>query len=385
MDLLFSEEQTMLRDMTRRLCDDIVPLSVLREIEGKEPGYSIDLWKSLAEVGILGVTIAPHFEGLGLGAMEALVIHEEFGRALAFSPHFISSLLAARLIDQAGSDTQRKRWLPAIASGRSIVTVGSLEPGSSASIEGIYCQATKCADGFQLTGIKDFVPYASSAEAVIVLARIDSAPDAIVGLIVDLASQGVTRTYQPNHAREAQYQLEFANVIVSLDNVLFGGENIATVWEDTMFRALVPLVAQAVGGAARALEITVAYSKTREAFGKQIGGFQSIAHSLADVAVEVEGCRLLAQQAAWAQDMGRPFRRLAAIAQLQAGEMYRRAAAVAIQVHGGIGFSTAADPQLFFRRAKQLQLLNWSADYLEERIAQFTLQPSLDTGVQPCV
>ena len=118
----------------------------------------------------------------------------------------------------------------------------------------------------------------------------------------------------------------------------------------------------------------------REAFGKPIGAFQAIAHSLADVAVEVAGCRMLVRQAAWAKDSGHAFHRLAAIAKLQACEMFRRAAAVTIQVHGGMGFTTDADPQLFFRRAKQLQLLDWDTDFLEERIVEMCMQETPDPG-----
>ena len=96
MDLSFSEEQEMLRDLTRRLCEDFVPLPVLRTLEGTEPGYSADFWRALVDAGLPGLVIDPAFDGLGLGATEAMIVHEEFGRTLALSPHFISSLLAAR-------------------------------------------------------------------------------------------------------------------------------------------------------------------------------------------------------------------------------------------------------------------------------------------------
>lgn len=363
----------MLRDMMRRLCDATVPLTVLRTLEGGDPGFSTAFWRQLIELGITGVNISQDAGGLGLGALDALVIHEEFGRGLVLAPHFVSSLLAASLLERAGDEQQKRAWLPAIAAGANILTVASLEPGGSHASTGVQCRAERSAAGYRLNGHKFFVPYASSAAAAIVLARTGSEPDAVVALLVDMSSAGLSVQYQANHAREPNFQLKFTDVVVSAQHALNGGAGIWSDWQDVMYAALVPLAAQAVGGAARLLEMTVEYAKQREAFGRPIGGFQSIAHYLADVAVELEGCRTLAQQAAWAKDAGRPYRLLSAMSKLQACEMYRRAAAVAIQVHGGVGYTNDADPQLFFRRAKQLQLLNWDSAYLEDRIAALSL------------
>ena len=373
MDLIFSEEQQMLRDMTRRLCEDFVPLTVLRQLEGTEPGYSADFWTALIDAGMPGLTIADAFGGLGLGATETMIVHEEFGRALAFSPHFVSSVLAAHLIGAAGDTTQRQRWLPAMASGQSIVSVGSLEPGGGHSLSDIQCAVTRTATGYRLSGTKHFVAYAARAQTALILARVGTALDDVIGLMVDLKSPGVTIQYQPNHAREAVYQVTLHEVDVPLEAALKGGQPIAAEWRDAMYTGLIALAAHAVGGAERAHAMAVEYAKVREAFGKPIGSFQAIAHSLADVAVDIEGCRMLVRQAAWAKDRGYNFYRFAAIAKLQACEMYRRTASVTIQVHGGIGFTNDADPQLFFRRAKQLQLLHWDSDYLEERIIEMAL------------
>ena len=380
MDLKFSDEQEMLRDVTRRVCEDFVPFPVLRRVEGTEPGFSIEFWRALIDAGIAGLTIEPALGGLGLGSTESMIVHEEFGRGLAFSPHFISSLLAAQLIAAAGDQEQRRRWLPDIARGEMIISVGSLEPGCGYRFTDVQCRATRTSTGYCLSGTKDLVPYASSAKAVLVLARTGSGSDEVIGLIVDMASSGVSLLYQPNHARDALFRIDFSEVDVAFENALKGGEGIAAEWQEAMYTSLIPMAAQAVGGAAKAHEIAVGYAKVREAFGKPIGAFQAIAHSLADVAVEVEGSRMLVWQAAWAKERGYPFRRLAAIAKVQACEMYRRAAAVTIQVHGGLGFTMDADPQLFFRRAKQLQLLNWDPDYLEERIVEMSLQEIPDSG-----
>jgi alkylation response protein AidB-like acyl-CoA dehydrogenase len=129
------------------------------------------------------------------------------------------------------------------------------------------------------------------------------------------------------------------------------------------------LAAQAIGGAARALEITVEFAKDRHQFDKPLAAFQAISHYLADAATTVDGGHTLVYEAAWARAAGRSVRRLAPMAKLFACQTYRDVTAIAQQEHGGIGFTVAYDIQLNFRRAKQLQLSWWDSRYLEELIA----------------
>ena len=137
-----------------------------------------------------------------------------------------------------------------------------------------------------------------------------------------------------------------------------------------MAQQLLSLASYAIGAAERVHEISVEYAKYRRAFGRAIGGFQSIAHYLAEMAVAIEGARTLVYEAAWCKDENRGYQHLAAMAKLQACDVFCRAAAVAIQVHGGLGYTTEADPQLFYRRAKQLELMHGGADWLEKKIAE---------------
>lgn len=372
MELNFSEEQMMFGDMVRRLCEDIFPLTALRAIEGTEPGYAPQFWDALVELGLAGLNISEEYGGLGLGALAATVIYEQFGRSLAVSPHHASSILAADLLARSGSEPQRQRWLPALAEGSAQVVVASMEPGGDFSERGVSLRIAREGDGFSLNGIKHFVPFAASANAIIVIGR--SGAD-IVALLVNAAAPGIERRYQANLAREPYFELVFTDVRVPASALLNDGQDIWASWQETVFNGLITHAAQAVGAATRVHEISVAYAKQREAFGRPIGGFQAIAHYLADVLVEIEGCRTLVHQAAWARDSGKPFHCLAAMAKLQTCAMFRRAAAVAIQVHGGLGYTIEGDPQLYFRRAKQWQSLLWNEVALEEKIADLLLGP----------
>ena len=136
-----------------------------------------------------------------------------------------------------------------------------------------------------------------------------------------------------------------------------------------MHDAIILLAAWAIGGAERALEITVQYAKDREQFDKPLGAFQAISHYLADAATLVDGGKTLVYEAAWARAAGKSIARLAPMAKLFACQTYRDVTAMCQQVWGGVGFTIEYDIQLFFRRAKQLQITWWDTRYLEERIA----------------
>ena len=379
MELNFSEEQTMFGDMVRRLCEDVFPLTALRATEGTERGYSQDLWGALIELGITGLNISDQYGGLGLGALEATVIYEQFGRSLASSPHHISSILAADLIARGGSAQQCQQWLPKLADGSALISIASIEAGGDFSEQGVSLTAERRGDYFHLSGSKHFVPFAADAGAVIVLAR--SGAD-VIALLLDADAIGITHRYQANLAKEAYFELTFADLRVPVTSALNDGLTIWPLWQQCMYNGAITIAAQAVGAATYVHEISVAYAKQREAFGRPIGGFQAIAHYLADVLVEIEGCRTLVHQAAWARDAGQPFHCLAAMAKLQACAMFRRAAAVAIQVHGGLGYTIEGDPQLYFRRAKQWQSLNWNEATLEEKIADLVLgAPTVENSI----
>ncbi len=144
-------------------------------------------------------------------------------------------------------------------------------------------------------------------------------------------------------------------------------------WHDTMLDGIVLLAAQAVGGARYALDITVQYAKDRQQFDKPLGAFQAIAHYLADAATTVDGAETLVYEAAWARTTGRSIDRLAPMAKLFACQTFRDVTAMAQQVFGGVGFTVEYDIQLYFRRAKQLQISWWDDRYLEELVAHEVL------------
>jgi alkylation response protein AidB-like acyl-CoA dehydrogenase len=373
MDLDWTEEQVVLRDMVRGVCAQYAPLEVVRQVEDDATGYPAELWKQLGELGLTGLLIPEEYGGSAQSALEAAIVYEEFGRSLAPSPHFVSAVISAGLLLAGGSEEQKRSWLPRIASGEAILTPAWLEPGNGFGPSGVQLRAKPDGDGFRLSGTKRHVLFASAAARLVVLARTGDAPEAVDLFLVDPRAAGVTLTQQRSLASDTQYQVDLADVrVAAADRIGAAG----TGWKHfdaVMHDGIILLAALAMGGAERALEITVQYAKDRKQFDKPLGAFQAISHYLADAATAIDGGKTLVYEAAWARAGGRPIERLAPMAKLFACQTWRDVTAMCQQVWGGVGFTIEYDIQLYFRRAKQLQITWWDTRTLEELVARAVL------------
>ena len=367
MDLDRSEEQEMLRELVRGVCGSYAPLETVRALEDDPVGYPTELWKQLGELDLIGLMIPAEFGGSGMTALEGAVVYEELGRALTPSPHFVSAVMTAGVLLRSGSDEQQRDWLPRIASGEAIVSTAWLEPGHGFGEAGIAVSARAEAGDFVLDGEKWHVPFATAATRLLVLARTDAG--SVDLFLVDPSSPGVTFTQQLTIASDTQYAVSLSGVRVpAADRIGPAGSGWDT-WHSTMLDGIVLLAAQAMGGARYAFDITVQYAKDRHQFDKPLGAFQAIAHYLADASTTVEGGTILVYEAAWARANDRPITRLAPMAKLFACRTFRDITAMGQQIFGGIGFTVESDIQLYFRRAKQLQISWWDDRYLEELVA----------------
>ena len=369
MNLDFSEEQQVLRDTVRKLCAEYSPIAVVRAMEDDAKGVPDALWKQLAELGLLGVLVPEEYGGSAQTLLEAVIVFEELGRALAPTPAFESAVMCAGVLLAAGSDAQKKEWLPKVASGEAVLTPAWLEPQSGFGPKGVGLRATKSGDGYVLSGQKRHVTFASSAARLLVLARTGAGLEDVSLFLVDPHAQGVSMKQLKSLASDTQYDVRFDGVRVPAA-ARVGAENGGwKVWDAAMHDGIVVLAGLAMGGCERALEITVQYAKDRKQFDKPIGAFQAISHYLADAVTQLDGGKTLVYEAATARAAGRDIRRLAPMAKLFACQTYRDVTAMCQQVWGGVGFTIEYDIQLYFRRAKQLQLTWWDTRYLEELIA----------------
>jgi hypothetical protein len=258
-------------------------------MEDDPTGYPSALWKQLAETGVLGLLIPESHGGAGMDLLDAAIVYEEFGRSLAPSPHFASAVLGAGVLRAARSAEQQQSWLPRIASGEAILTPAWLEPDGSFGPRGVRLTAEPFAPsredseaGFVLRGVKRHVPFASAATRWIVLARTGPDDAAIDLFLVDPHAPGVTMTQQRSLASDTQYEVRFDGVRVpATARIGPAGSGWAT-WDGVLLDGIVLLAALAMGGAERALEITVQYAKDRKQFDKPLGAFQAIAHYMRD-------------------------------------------------------------------------------------------------------
>jgi alkylation response protein AidB-like acyl-CoA dehydrogenase len=373
-DLDFSPEQEMLRETVRGVCEQHAPLTVVRELEDDPVGYPEKLWEQLAQLDLCGLLLPEEHGGAGMSLLDAVVVYEELGRALAPSPHFVSTVMSGGVIARAGSDAQRREWLPRIAAGETILTPAWLEPDGGFAAGGVQLRAQPAIRGsYRLSGTKRHVQFARAADRLLVLARTGEGAADVDLFLVDPTAPGVELTQELSLASDAQYRVDLGDVGVPATDRLGDGRPGWASWDAAMLDGVILLAAQAIGGAGYALEITVEYAKQRHQFDKPLGAFQAIAHYLADATTAVDGGRTLVYEAGWARSEGRPVDRLAPMAKLFACQTFREVTAMAQQVFGGVGFTVDYDIQLYFRRAKQLQLSWWDTRELEERVAATVL------------
>jgi alkylation response protein AidB-like acyl-CoA dehydrogenase len=342
-------------------------------MEDDPVGYPAELWKKFAELGLLGLTLPERYGGAGLTTLDAAILYEEMGRTLAPSPHFVSAVLSAGVIAAAGSQAQRDEWLPRIASGEAVITPAWLEPQGGYGPAGVRLVAADDGKQVRLTGTKRHVAFARAATRLLVLARTGKGERDVDLFLVDPKDARVGLLQQHTMASDTQYQATFDGVAVAKSERIGPAGSGWTTWDGVMHDGIILLAAQAIGGAERALEMTVDYAKMRKQFDKPLGAFQAIAHYLADAVTQVDGGKTLVYEAAWARSTGRPVDRLAPMAKLFACQTFRDVTAMAEQVHGGLGFTVEFDIQLYFRRAKQLQVSWWDSRYLEELVAAAVL------------
>jgi alkylation response protein AidB-like acyl-CoA dehydrogenase len=273
----------------------------------------------------------------------------------------------------SASPELKSEWLPRLVTGEAIVTPAWLEPEGGFGASGIQVRAVPDGDQLTISGTKRHVAFATSASRLLVLARTGDDTHDVDLFLVDPTAEGVTLTQQFSVASDTQYRVDFDAVRVSdADRIGSAGSGWST-WDEVMHEAIILAGAQAVGGARHALDITVQYAKDRHQFDKPLGAFQALAHYLADAVTNLDGAEVLVHEAAWARADGMSVAKLAPMAKLYACRTFRDLTATAQQIFGGIGFTVEFDIQLYFRRAKQLQLSWWDSRYLEELVAAAVL------------
>lgn len=378
MHFAFNEEQEELRRAARGFLADHSSPEKVRAAMASEEGFDRDVWRRIGqELGWPAILIPEEYGGLGLGYVELIALLEEMGATLLCSPFFSTVGLAGNVLRLGGSDDQKQKHLPGIASGDHIGTLALTEANGRWDASGIAAVARRQGGDFVLTGSKTFVPDGHVADFFIVAARAaGSLDDRGVSLfIVPADAAGVERRSLPTMdqtRRQAEVQLE--GVRIPAANLIGTEGDGWPLLLETLQLAAIALSAEQLGGAQRCLDMTVAYAKERVQFGRPIGSFQAIKHKCADMLLRVESARSASYYAGWAASVGHPdVAVLASLAKAYCSDAYFQCAAESVQIHGGVGFTWEYDVHLYFKRAKSSEVFLGSPAYHRELVARHIL------------
>jgi alkylation response protein AidB-like acyl-CoA dehydrogenase len=327
MNFDFSDDQHAIKRTAKDLLADRFKPERVRELAEAER-YDEDAWRELCELGWPGIFVAEEHGGQGLGTVELVILMEELGYALAPLP-FLSNAAAGLVLDAAGSEEQKERWLPGIASGAARGTVGIVKDGEAR-----------------------LVPDADSAEVILLLGH--------EGAVVVEASRAEVEPVQTMDPTR-----RFARVRANGAGEPLEGDRIPGI-----SRMATALAAELTGIAQRAMEMAVQYARERKQFGRPIGSYQAVSHRCAQMLLEVEGARSASYYAAWTADAEPESLPLAAsMAKAYASDAGWSVCTSALQVHGGIGFTWEHDLHFFLKRAKVDALLYGSAREHRDSVA----------------
>lgn len=362
---MLTEEQMYLSKTVRELLAERAPRGSVPD-PGAVGDFDRELWMLMAQqIGLHGLALPEEFGGAGYGPVELAVVFEEMGAVLLSAPFFASVGLVATILRETGDRAVCADHLPAIASGETVGAFAFLEAGGRWDESEIQLAATSTDGGWQLTGRKLYVVHGCAADILVVAARTGAG---ISLFLVETDAPGVDRVpLDVLDPTRPQASVTFAGTPARLIGEQGGGWEVLARAFDV---AAIYLACEQVGGAARCLDISVEYAKSRVQFGRPIGSFQAIKHKCADMLVTVELARSAALEAATAAAAGRPdTAMLASLAKAVCSEGFVRCATETIQIHGGIGFTWEHPAHLYYKRARSGEVLLGAPGYHREQLA----------------
>ena len=369
MDFSLSDEQLELRKLARQILVDRCDNEQLREIESRDDRFDEKLWRGLGEAGLLGIGIGEAYGGMDLGFESLCLLVEEVGASVAPVPVVPVLVSAALAIGRAGSDEQRQRLLPGVASGETLVTAALIESGNE-DPHAPQTRARKVAGGWALDGAKSCVPFAQHSERVLLAAETDAG---LAIFLLDPRVDGAELRRQRSTAGEPQFELGLGGAVVSAQDLLAGPESAPALLRWITQRSTAATCAMAVGVADRSTRMTAEYTAEREQFGVKIATFQAVGQRAANCYIDLQCLRLVTQQAVSLLDAEREASDEVAIAKIWAGDVSHRVSHAAQHLHGGIGVDRDYPLFRYCLWAKQLELTLGSSNqllsWLGERVA----------------
>jgi pimeloyl-CoA dehydrogenase small subunit len=373
MDFSFTEEQVLLRNTVQSFLQDKYDFDTRRKISKSAEGWKPEFWAQFAELGLLAVPFSEEQGGLGGGAVDTMIVMEEFGRALVIEPYLETVVLAGGFLREAGSAAQQEAHIPGIVAGETVWAFAYAEPQGRFNLADLVTTAKKDGAGYVLNGYKAVVVAAPWAQKLVVSARTSGGQrdrDGVSLFIVDKNAAGVsTRDYPTVDGRRAS-EVTFENVKLGADALLGTEGKALAVIEKVTDQAIAALCAEAIGGMKELNTVTVEYAKTRKQFGSPIGKFQVLQHRMVDMFMAYEQSVSMTYMVTLKLDENDAERaRAAAGAKVQIGKAGRFVGQQAVQLHGGMGMTDELNVGHYFKRLTMIDTQFGNVDYQLKRFA----------------
>ena len=360
-----SEEQAQLIDVAAAFCRDKSPIDKVRALLEDETGYDESVWQEIAELGWTGIGIPEAFGGIGLSMAEIVPLVEYMGRALMRTP-YVASVIAAQALLKGGTQAQKEKLLPLLAGGK-VAVLANCEDHADWNMENIACTATAEGDTLKLSGTKYLVPHAREADYALVSVAYEGAPALVIVEAAQLDGAQLMREKIIDDTHRS-YKLKLDGLEIAKDALMDVGLASETLAHIELTASLL-LAADMCGGAYACIDYTLGYLKTRKQFGKLIGSYQSLKHTIVDAHQAYERARSHLYSAAFLFGQQGEGEVAVRMAKAEAGDAMSFAADRSIQFHGGFGFTYDCDAQLYRRRAIMGCALHGDARYHRRKLA----------------
>jgi len=375
MDFDLSDEQRLLKESLDRLVRDRYTFEQRKAYAQNAEGWSRELWRQYAELGLLGVPFAESHGGSGGGAVETMLVMEAFGRALVLEPYLATVVLGGGCLRHGASDALRADLVPKIADGSLTLAFAQTERHSRWNLADVSTTAARDGAGWMIDGEKGVVVHGDTADKLIVTARIDGGQrdrEGIGVFLVDAQAAGVSRRGYPTQDGLRAAEVTLTGVRVGPEAILGKpGDGLALI-ERVVDEAIAALCAEAVGAMAVMHELTLDYLKTRRQFGREIGSFQVLQHRAVDMLVALEQARSMAMFATMmaSEENAAERRKAVAAAKVQIGRSGKFVGQQAIQLHGGIGMTIEYKVGHYFKRMTMIDTIFGDADHHLRELAR---------------
>ncbi len=366
MDFAFTEDQELIFEAVRELCDEeLKPKADEVDRAGEYPWDSV---RQIAEMDLFGIPVPEEYGGLGMDVLTWAVVGELLSTGCTTTGAVYGAhMLAVYPILEFGTDEQKEKYLPPLATGEKIGAFGLTEPGAGSDAGAVSTRAELVGDHYVLNGTKIFISNGGDAETYVVIANLhpEKGTRGLCAFILEKGMEGFS--FGKNEEKMAFHSLSnrelvFEDAQVPKENLLHREGRGFRVAMTTLALGRIGMAIGAVGLAQAAFDAAIEYSQVREQFGQKISEFEAIQFMLADMATEIEMARLMSYKAAWLKDQGGDFEKTAAMAKVYASEMCSRVTSKAVQIHGGYGYTTDYPVERYMREAKLFEIVEGTSE-----------------------